>query len=276
MSLNISEPFIRRPIMTVLVMLAILFFGILAYKRLPVSDLPNVDYPTISVSASYPGADPTTIANNITTPLEKQFMTIDGINSISSTSSLGEASIVLQFSLDKPMFAAAQDVQAMINQAMPLLPLDMPHTPSYSKVNPADSPILFYAFTSDSMTTAELHDYAENIFAQQINIVNGVSKVQVFGADWAVRIQLDPQKLSAKNISLPEVSQAIKQSVPTKPTGSITGPKRTYTITVEGQLFEASGYENLIIKSQDGSLVRLSEVGRALNSLTNDKYNLSF
>ena len=274
--MNISEPFIRRPIMTVLVMLAILFFGILCYKRLPVSDLPNVDYPTIAVSASYPGADPKTMANNIATPLEKQFMTIDGIKTISSSSTTGAVSLVLEFDLDKSMVEAAQDVQAMINQSMPQLPQDLPYTPSYAKVNPADSPILFYALTSDSMSLSRLHDYAENVFAKQINIVNGVSQVQVYGADWAVRIQLDPQKLAAKDISINEVGTAIRQSIPSKPTGLLYGPKREYTIFVKGQLYEADSYNNLIIKSEDNAVVRLKDVGRALDSLSDDKYYLSF
>ena len=274
--MNVSEPFIRRPIMTTLVMLALLFFGILAFKALPVSDLPNVDYPTITVSTSFPGADPQTMANNVATPLEKQLMTISGITSIASSSGTGQTSITLQFSLDKSMLEASQDVQAMINQAMPFLPKDLPYTPIYSKTNPAENPILFYALTSDSMTFADLYDYAQNILAKQISIIQGVSNVYVYGAEWAVRVQIDPQKLAAKNLSFEDIGAAIKESIPSQPTGLLYGPRREYTISVEGQIFQASGYEKLIIKTTDGQIVRLSEVGRALNSLTDDKFYLSY
>ena len=274
--MNISAPFIHRPIMTFLVMIAILFFGIISFKKLPVSDLPNVDYPTISVGAGYPGADPKTMANNIATPLEKQFMTIDGIKTITSSSSTGSVSISLEFDLDKSMVEAVQDVQAMINQTMPQLPRDLPFTPSYSKSNSADSPILYYALTSDSMSLSELRDYAKNVFAQQINIVKGVSQVQVFGADWAVRIQLDPQKLTAKNMTLDEVGSAIRNSIPSQPTGLLYGPKREYTIFVKGQIFDADTYNNLIIKTKDDAVVRLKDIGNAFDSLSNDKFYLSF
>ncbi len=271
MSINLSEPFIRRPIMTTLVMLAILFFGILAYRLLPVSDLPNVDSPTISVSASYPGADPETMANAIATPLEKQLISIDGLETISSSSSRGDTSIILQFSLKKKMIEATQDVQSAINRAMSDLPEDLPSMPTYSKSNASESPILYYALTSESMDIAKLRDYAENVFSQQIGMISGVSKVEVYGSDWAVRVQLDPIKLSALNISIPEVKEAIKESSALKPTGKLKGPKRIYTITVPGQIEEAKGYEDLVIKSQEGVVVRLNQVGRAFDSLSNDK-----
>lgn len=274
--MNLSKLFILRPIMTTLVMLAIAFFGFIAFDKLPVSDLPNVDYPTISVQVSYPGADPETMANNVTTPLEKKLMTIDGLSSISSSSSSSSSSIVLQFNLGKTMNEAAQDVQSMINQATPQLPQDLPYSPIYNKVNPSASPILYYALTSPSMTMAELRDYADNVLAQRINIVKGVSEVKVFGAPWAVRVQIDPQKLAAKNMSLEEVAQAIKSNNVSLPAGTLYGPNREYTLRVNGQILKPTGYENLILKTEDGSIVRLSDVGRAFNSLSYDKFFISY
>ena len=197
--MNIAELFIKRPIMTTLVMVAILLFGVAGYRLLPVSDLPNVDFPTISVSASLPGASPETMATAVATPLEKQFSTIAGIDSMTSTNSLGSTNITLQFTLDRNIDAAAQDVQAMIAKSARDLPQNMPAPPSYQKVNPADQPILYLALRSSTMRLSDVDEYAETMMAQRISMINGVAQVNVYGAQkYAVRVQLDPRALAAR------------------------------------------------------------------------------
>src|SRR5213593_4567165 len=204
--MNIAAIFIRRPVMTTLVMLAILLFGIMAYRQLPVSDLPNVDFPTIQVGASLPGASPETMASSVATPLERQFSTIAGLDSMTSASYLGSTSITLQFNLSRNIDAAAQDVQSAIAAASRQLPPNMPSPPSYNKVNPADQPVFFLALTSDTMPLYELDEYGENMMAQRISTVPGVAQVQVFGSQkYAVRIQLDPQQLATRGIGIDEV-----------------------------------------------------------------------
>src|ERR1700679_3506606 len=196
--MSVPELFIRRPVMTTLVMSAILLFGLVGFRQLPVSDLPSVDYPTISVSASLPGASPQTMASAVATPLEKQFSTIAGVDSMSSVSSVGSASITIQFSLDRNIDAAAEDVNAAIAKAAKQLPVNMPSPPTYQKVNPADSPIIFLAMSSPTMPMSDVDNYAENLLAEQISQINGVAQVGVFGAQpYAVRIQVDPNKLAA-------------------------------------------------------------------------------
>jgi HAE1 family hydrophobic/amphiphilic exporter-1 len=191
--MNIAEPFIKRPVMTSLVMFAIMLFGVLGYRALPVSDLPNVDFPTITVGAGLPGASPETMASAVAMPLERQFSTIAGVDSMTSTSSLGSTSITLQFNLDRDIDAAAQDVQAMIAKANRDLPPDMPSPPSYQKVNPADAPILYLAFTSPTMNLSDLNEYAETTVAQRISMVSGVAQVAVYGSQkYAVRVQREP------------------------------------------------------------------------------------
>src|SRR5512137_2492448 len=204
--MNISALFIRRPILTTLSMISILLLGIVAYRLLPVSDLPNVDFPTISVSASLPGTSPETMAASVATPLEKEFSTIAGIDSISSTSALGSTQITLQFNLNRDIDAAAQDVQAAIARANRQLPQDMPYPPTYQKVNPAEQPILFITLTSPTLPLYDLDEYGETMIAQRISTVSGVAQVQVYGAQkYAVRVQLDPRALDTRNLSLGEV-----------------------------------------------------------------------
>ena len=199
--MNIAEIYIRRPVMTTLVMLAILLFGIMSYRRLPVSDLPNVDFPTILVTASLPGATPETMASAVATPLERQFTTIAGLDSMTSTSALGIGQITLQFALSRNIDAAAQDVQAAIAKAAKQLPPDMPTPPTYQKVNPADQPILYLALTSATLPLSTVDEYGDTIIAQRISMVNGVAQVQVFGAQkYAVRVQLDPKALASRGI----------------------------------------------------------------------------
>jgi hydrophobic/amphiphilic exporter-1 (mainly G- bacteria), HAE1 family len=269
---SMSDLFIFRPVMTTLVMLGILIFGYTAYRDLPVSDLPNVDYPTIQVSANLPGASPETMASAVATPLEKQFLTIDGIDSMTSSSSTGSTSITLQFSLTKNIDSASQDVQSAITGVLGRLPKNMPTPPTYRKVNPAMSPILFIALTSKTLPLTTLDEYAETLLAQQISTVSGVAQVSVYGAaKYAVRLQMDPNKLSSKNISINQVAEAVSTSNVNLPTGALFGTYRAYTIEADGQITDASGYRNLIVAYRNGSPVRLSDLGDALDSVENDK-----
>jgi HAE1 family hydrophobic/amphiphilic exporter-1 len=270
--MNIAAPFIRRPVMTTLVMVAILLFGVMAYRQLPVSDLPNVDFPTIQVNASLPGASPETMASAIATPLERQFSTIAGLDSMVSSSSLGSTSITLQFVLSRNLDAAAQDVQAAIAAAARQLPPNMPSPPSYNKVNPADTPVLYLAITSETMPLYQLDEYAETMMALRISAVEGVAQVQVYGAQkYAVRIQLDPKELSSRGVGLDEVKNAIAASNVNLPGGVLTGPYTNYTVQANGQLYRAKDYQNLIVAYRNGHPVRLEELGKVLDDVENNQ-----
>ena len=270
--MSFSALFIHRPVMTTLIMLALLLFGISAFRRLPMSDLPNVDFPTISVSASLPGASPETMAAAVATPLERQFSTIAGIDSMLSSSSLGGTSITLQFNLTRDIDGAAQDVQAAISRAVRRLPRDMPSPPTYQKVNPADQPILYLALTSPTLPLYELNEYAETLLAQRISTVLGVAQVQVFGSQkYAVRVRLDPMALSSKGISIDEVTQAIETGNVNMPTGILYGPHRAFTVLASGQLNTADAYRPLIVAYRNGSPVRLGDVAEVVDSVENDK-----
>ncbi|HML94819.1 MAG TPA: efflux RND transporter permease subunit [Thermodesulfobacteriota bacterium] len=270
--MNLSGIFIRRPVMTSLLMAAILLFGIIGYRALPVSDLPNVDFPTILVSASLAGASPETMSSTVATPLERQFSTIEGIDSMTSVSSLGSTQITIQFNLERQLDAAAQDVQTAIARASRLLPRDMPEPPTYRKVNPADQPILYYAVTSPTLQPWELTEYADTILAQRISMVSGVAQVQIFGSKkYAVRIQLDPNALSSKGIGINEVEAAVNASNVNMPTGSLYGPDKSYTILATGQLHNAEAYRDVIVAYRDGSPVRLKELGNVMDSVEDDK-----
>jgi HAE1 family hydrophobic/amphiphilic exporter-1 len=258
--------------MTTLLMGGIVLFGAMAYKLLPVSDLPNVDFPTIQVQASLPGASPETMASSVATPLERQFSTISGLDSMTSTSSLGNTLITLQFSLERDLDAAAQDVQAAIASALRQLPPDMPFPPSYRKVNPADQPIMYLALTSPTLPLYLLDDYGETIIAQRISMVSGVAQVLVYGAQkYAVRVQLDPKALASKGIGIDEVAKAVSKANVNLPTGTLYGPQRAFTVQATGQLFEASAYRPIIVAYRAGKPVRLEELGRVLDSVENDK-----
>lgn len=274
--MNLSEVFIRRPIMTVLVMISILFFGLLSYFSLPVSDLPNVDYPTIEVSVSHPGASPETMANTVATPLEREFMTIEGLNNISSNSSRGKTSIILQFTLNKSMDAAGQDVQAAINRSEPLLPKNLPYNPTYRKVNPSATPILYYALTSSNMTLSELYDYSYTIIGQRLSMIEGISQVLTYGSPFAVRIQIDPEKVAGIQMGIDEITQSIQQGNVELPTGTLFGKSTEFTIEVDGQLKKAEGYNQLAIKNKEGTLVHIYDIGQAQDSLKDDKYSIRY
>jgi hydrophobic/amphiphilic exporter-1 (mainly G- bacteria), HAE1 family len=267
--MNIPETCIRRPVMTTLVMMGILIFGIVGYRLLPVSNLPNVDFPTISVGASLPGASPETMASTVATTLEKQFSTIAGITSMSSSSGLGSTNITLQFDLSRDIDAAAQDVQSAI-AAVHDLPKEMPSPPSYSKVNPADQPILFIALTSPTLPLSALDEYGETLLAQRISMVSGVAQVNVFGGQkYAVRIQLDPSALAAKGIGFDDVTAAIQRENVKLPTGTLFGPDQTFTVEATGQLAGAEAFRSLIVAYRNGKPVRLQDLGNVLDSVEN-------
>jgi len=270
--MNIPELFIRRPIMTTLVMLAILVFGIAAYRLLPVSDLPNVDFPTIEVSAGLPGASPDTMASAVATPLERQFSTVAGLDSMTSTNGLGNTRITLQFNLSRDIDAAGQDVQAMIAKAGRQLPQNMPMPPTYRKVNPADQPVLYLALSSPTLPISTVYEYADTFIAQRISMINGVAQVQVFGSQkFAVRAQLDPRALASRKIGIDEVGNALALGNVNLPTGTLQGEKQAFTIQTTGQLYNAAAYRPLIVAYRGGSPVRLDELGRVIDSVENDK-----
>jgi HAE1 family hydrophobic/amphiphilic exporter-1 len=270
--MNIAAFFIRRPVTTTLIMLAILFFGMVGYRLLPVSDLPNVDFPTIVVSVNLPGASPETMASSVATPLERQFSTIAGLDSMTSTNAMGITQITLQFNLSRNIDAAAQDVQAMITKAASQLPPELPTPPSYRKVNPADSPILYLAMTSPTLPLSVVNDYADTFIAPRISMINGVAQVQVFGAQkFAVRIQLDPGALATRGIGIDEVANAVRTGNVNLPVGTLWGPSQAVTLQANGQLLAADAYRPLIVAYRNGSPVRLEELGRVINSVEDDK-----
>jgi HAE1 family hydrophobic/amphiphilic exporter-1 len=270
--MHFTELFIRRPVMTTLVMLAILIFGAMSYRYLPVSDLPNVDFPTILVTANLPGASPETMASAVATPLERQFSTIAGLDSMSSTNALGLSQITLQFALSRSIDAAAQDVQAAISKAGAQLPPEMPSPPTYQKVNPADQPVLYLALSSETLPLSTVDEYGETLMAQRISMVEGVAQVQVFGAQkYAVRIQLDPKALASRGIGINEVGDAVRNQNVNLPTGTLYGAHKAVTVQATGQLTNAEAYRPLIVAYRSGQPVRLAELGRVLNSVENDK-----
>lgn len=269
--MNLSAPFINRPVMTTLLMIAIIFFGVIAYKKLPVSDLPNVNLPAITVTVEYPGANPQTIANNVVSPLEREFLGIDGVQSIASTSSTGSATIVIQFILEKSIDTAALDVQNAINTAGPYLPQNLPYAPTYEKTNPSQTPIMFFALSSETMPTYQLYDYAYTYIGEKLSTINGVAQVTVYGTPFAVRIQVNPQKIAAKGLGIDEVAASIQNANVNIPTGTLYGSTKEYTIDVNGQLRYAALYDSIILKNETGNVVRLRDVGRAVDSTAYDK-----
>ncbi|HVX39464.1 MAG TPA: efflux RND transporter permease subunit [Gemmatimonadaceae bacterium] len=269
--MSLTATFIRRPVMTTLVMIGILVFGIVSYQKLPVSDLPTVDYPTISVFANLPGASPETMAATVATPLEKAFSAIAGVDEITSNSGTGNTNITLQFSLDRPVEAAAQDVNAAIGKTLPFLPSTI-LPPSYRKQNPSAFPILAVALTSNVLTMTQVDEYAETLIAQRLSMVEGVAEVGVWGsAKFAVRVQLDPAQLASRNIGVSQVAQAIRQNNVMLPTGVLYGKQRTLTLQATGQMNDASQFRRLIIAYRNGSPVRLGDVANVMDDIQNNK-----
>ena len=267
-----TELFIRRPVATTLVMLAILLAGAAGYRLLPVSDLPNVDFPTILVSASLPGASPETMAASVALPLEKQFSTIAGLDSMSSVNALGITQVTLQFALERDIDAAAQDTQAAIAKSASQLPPTLPAPPSYQKVNPADQPILYLSLHSPTLRLSDVDEYAQTLIAQRVSMVSGVAQVQVLGTQkYAVRVQLDPSALATRGLGIDEVAAAVAKGNVNLPTGTLWGKNEALTVQANGQLTDAEGYQPLIITYQNGMPVRVRDVGRAIDSVENDK-----
>jgi HAE1 family hydrophobic/amphiphilic exporter-1 len=270
--MNIAEGFIRRPVMTTLIMLAILLFGVMGYRQLPMSDLPNVDFPTLLVSASLPGATPDTMASAVAQPLERQFSTIAGLDSMTSSSSQGGTQITLQFNLSRNIDAAAQDVQAMIAKAARDLPQNMPSPPSYQKVNPADQPVIYMSLNSPTLRLSDVDEYAETLIAQRVSMVSGVAQVQVLGAQkYSVRVSLDPKQLASRQVGIDEVAQAIQSGNVNLPTGTLFGTNQAFTVQATGQLNKAADYAPLIVTYRNGAPVRLADVGTVRDSVENDK-----
>jgi HAE1 family hydrophobic/amphiphilic exporter-1 len=270
--MNFSEIFIRRPIATSLLMLAIALFGVVSYRALPVADLPTVDFPTLSVTATLPGADPATMSSAVATPLERQFTTIAGLDSMTSVSQLGATGITLQFDLSRNIDGAAVDVETAINEATPLLPPGMPSPPSFRKSNPAESPLLFMGLTSSSLPMWVIDDYAETLVAQRISTISGVAQVLVSGAQkYAVHVQVDPNKLAARQIGINEVAQSVQDWNVNIPTGTLFGLHQSYNVLSSGQLMNAASYRPMTVAWRNGRPVRLEEIADVIDSVEDDK-----
>jgi hydrophobe/amphiphile efflux-1 (HAE1) family protein len=268
--MNISEPFIRRPIATSLLMLGVLVFGIGAYNLLPVAALPKVDFPTIVVTTNYPGASPDTMASAVATPLEQQFAALPSLAEMSSTSGVGSTTITLQFDLERNIDAAAQDVQQAINAATGLLPKDLPNPPIYRKTNPADRPVLIYAIHSDALPVYRIDDYAYTIIAQRLSTVKGVSESRIFGQKpYAVHVQVNPGALAARGISLEDVRNALTQSTVNRPKGNLESAQQTVTLDTNDQIFDAVGFRKVIVAWRNGAPVRLGDIADVVDGVQN-------
>lgn len=274
--MNLSEPFIHRPVMTAVLTLSVVLFGVLSYRQLPVNDLPAVDYPVIQVRVGYPGASPDTIANNIATPLERQFMQINGLEVVTSTSTQGVATFTLQFALEKNIDAAATDVQTAISQAIGSLPADLPSPPTYSKTNPNDQAIMYIALTSDSVTPGQLYNYASTQVGQRISILPGVSQVNVFGTKSAIRIKANPSAMWARGISIDDLSAAIKSGTSYTGAGQLDSSSGTAILRPQGQLENAEQYSNLIVGGKGDAPVYLRDVAEVKDSVQDERVNMRF
>jgi len=270
--MSITDTFIRRPVMTTLLMLAIIGFGLFAFQKLPVSDLPNVDFPTLQVTANVPGASPETMAASVATVLERQFSSIAGIDSMTSSSAQGVTNITIQFALERDLDSAALDVQSAISASLRLLPRDMPSPPTFKKVNPADSPILYMAVTSETMQLSEVNEFADTMIAQRISTVPGVAQVNIFGPQkYAVRAQLDPRALASQGLGLDEVVAAMETGNVNLPTGTLQGPTQASTVQATGQLMDAASFRRLVIAYRNGAPIRLEQLGKVLDSVENTR-----
>src|ERR1700738_3297668 len=274
---GLSGPFIRRPVMTVLLTLSVIVAGIATYNKLAVNDLPGVDYPIIQVSCAYPGADPVTMANNIATPLEKQFLQIPGLDIITSQSSQGNTSLTLQFVLSKSITDAATDVQAAIQRATGKLPIDLPSPPTFSKTNPNDQAVYLVGLMSDTLTDGDLYKYASTVVAQRMAILPGVSQVNIYGVQAAIRIKADPAALAARGLTMDDVASGIKAGTVYSGAGQFDGPHRTFVLQPNGQIDQAEGYRNLIVaRNKDGSPVFLRDVADVRQSVQDERLSRTF
>src|SRR5213596_1911694 len=274
---GLSGPFIRRPVMTVLLTLSVIVAGITTYNRLAVNDLPAVDYPIIQVTCAYPGADPVTMANNIATPLEKQFLQIPGLDIITSQSSQGNTSLTLQFVLSKSITDAATDVQAAIQRATGKLPVDLPSPPTFSKTNPNDQAVYLVGLLSDTLTDGDLYKYASTAVAQRIAILPGVSQVNIYGVQAAIRIKADPAGLASRGLTMDDLASAIKAGTVYTGAGQFDRAHRTFVLLPNGQIDKAEGYRNLIVaRNRDGSPVYLRDVAEVRQSVQDERLSRTF
>lgn len=270
--MNVSEVFIRRPVMTTLVMLSLLLFGLIAYHRLPISNLPTVDFPTISVTASLPGANPEIMAASVALPLEKQFASISGIDSMTSTSTLGSTTINVQFALSRDIDAAAQDINAAIAAAMGVLPPEMPNPPTFVKVNPADMPVMMLALTSETLPISQLSDLGESLIMASLSVIEGVGQVDLVPPQkYAVRVQVNPDALAHRGIGIDEVAEVLRAGNVNLPGGTLDGSVSAYTLNPEGRLLDAAAYRSLVVRYQDGKPVRLADLGTVVDAIENDR-----
>ena len=266
--MNFSERFIRRPVMTTLVMLALLLFGLIAYDRLPISNLPTVDFPTISVTAKLPGANPEIMAAAVALPLEKQFASISGIDSMTSTSSLGTTTINVQFALSRNIDAAAQDISAAITAALGVLPPEMPNPPTFVKVNPADMPVMVLALTSQTLPLTTLSDLGESLIIASLSMLEGVGKIDLVPPQkYAVRVQVNPDALAHRGIGIDEVAEALRAGNVNLPGGTLDGPVSAFTLNPEGRLLNAAAFRDLVVRYQGGNPVRLSDLGQVVDGV---------
>jgi hydrophobic/amphiphilic exporter-1 (mainly G- bacteria), HAE1 family len=271
---NLSEVFIRRPVMTVALTISVLLFGLFAFTRLPVSDLPAIDYPVIQVQVNYPGATPETMANNVATPLERQFMQIPGLELVTSNNLQGHSSFVLQFDLSKSLDGAATDVQAAITRAQGQLPVDLPSPPTFTKTNPNDQPIMYIAIVSDTATEGQLYDYANTQIGERISILPGVSQVAIYGTQSAVRIKANPSTMATRNITLEDLTNAVKNGTAYTGAGQFDGPHRSFLLQPQGQLTTADGYNNLIVGNTNGAPVYLKDVATAKEGVQDERIDM--
>ena len=274
--MNLSEIFIRRPVMTVALTVSVILFGVLAYFRLPVSDLPAIDYPVIQVQVNYPGATPETMANNVATPLERQFMQIPGLELVTSNNGQGHSSFALQFDLSKSLDAAATDVQAAITRASGQLPVDLPSPPTFTKTNPNDQPIMYIALVSDTATEGQLYDYANTQVGERISILPGVSQVAVYGTQSAVRIKADPSAMAVRNITVEDLTNTVKNGTSYTGAGQVDGEHRSFLLQPQGQLTTAEQYNGLIVGQNNGAPVYLKDVASAKQSVQDERIDMRF
>src|SRR3954462_772061 len=274
---GLSGPFIRRPVMTVLLTLSIIVAGIATYNKLAVNDLPAVDYPIIQVTCSYPGADPVTMANNIATPLEKQFLQIPGLDIITSQSTQSNTQLTLQFVLSKSITDAATDVQAAIQRATGKLPIDLPSPPTFKKTNPNDQAVYLLGLMSDTLTDGDLYTYASTVVAQRINILPGVSQVNIFGVQGAIRIKADPAALASRGLTMDDLANAIKAGTVYSGAGQFDGAHRTFVLQPNGQIDDAEGYRNIIVaRNKDNSPVMLRDIADVRQSVQDERLSRTF
>src|ERR1041385_2857869 len=274
---GLSGPFIRRPVMTVLLTLSVIVAGLATYGRLAVNDLPAVDYPIIQVTCAYPGANPVTMANNIATPLEKQFLQIPGLDIITSSSTQGNTQLTLQFVLSKSITDAATDVQAAIQRATGKLPIDLPSPPTFTKTNPNDQAVYLLGLMSDTLTDGDLYKYASTVVAQRMAILPGVSQVGLYGVQAAIRIKADPAALAARGLTMDDLASGIRSGTVYSGAGQFDGPHQTFVLQPNGQIDEAEGYRTLIVaRNPNGAPVYLQDVADVRESVQDERISRFF